>query len=345
MKMYLGLIVALTIAATCANAAPMYTIQDLNVKGWSWGYANGINEYGQVTLWSSGGNFVYQNGVRTGVGEVIPYGINEKGYVAGYQGVTGGYNRAVVWNNNATTTLNSLGGQPRDDYGQAINDSGQVAGYSKVPSGVYHACVWTNGVPRDLGTTLSGSSFAYGINNSNQAVGIGTTPITSIYGGAIRWDNGIPIVLSSSGLAFDINDAGNSVGYALNNGRWEAYLWRGTTAVNIGVLPGWRQGYARAINASDQVVGYCDSTINFKYRAFMWQNGSLYDLNDLLPSGSGWEITEAMDINDTGQIVGYGYYGGIQHAFLMTPVPEPSSILTMLFGIAGTVKLLQRKRR
>ena len=33
----------------------------------------------------------------------------------------------------------------------------------------------------------------------------------------------------------------------------------------------------------------------------------------------------AMDINDAGQIVGSGYYGGVSHAFLLTPVPEPAS--------------------
>jgi probable HAF family extracellular repeat protein len=47
--------------------------------------------------------------------------------------------------------------------------------------------------------------------------------------------------------------------------------------------------------------------------------GSLQNLNQLLPAGSGWELLEATDINDAGQIVGYGRFQGRIRAFLLTP--------------------------
>jgi probable HAF family extracellular repeat protein len=43
------------------------------------------------------------------------------------------------------------------------------------------------------------------------------------------------------------------------------------------------------------------------------------DLNNLLPPNSGWELTQALGINDKGQIVGYGTHDGQIRAFLLTP--------------------------
>src|SRR5262249_9152772 len=63
---------------------------------------------------------------------------------------------------------------------------------------------------------------------------------------------------------------------------------------------------------------------------FLYSDGALADLNDLLPDGSGWTITEAYGINDAGQIAGAGFNPeGQSHAFVLTPdggrprAPEP----------------------
>ena len=42
----------------------------------------------------------------------------------------------------------------------------------------------------------------------------------------------------------------------------------------------------------------------------------MIDLNSLLPAGSGWTLDEATAINDRGQIVGEGYYHGVECGFL-----------------------------
>jgi hypothetical protein len=59
------------------------------------------------------------------------------------------------------------------------------------------------------------------------------------------------------------------------------------------------------------------------------------DLNDLIPAGSGWELETARGINDNGWIVGEGTFNGEHRMFLLTPVPEPSSVLAVGFVVAG----------
>jgi probable HAF family extracellular repeat protein len=43
------------------------------------------------------------------------------------------------------------------------------------------------------------------------------------------------------------------------------------------------------------------------------------DLNKLIPTGSGWVLTEADGINASGQIIGMGTHSGQEHGYLLTP--------------------------
>ncbi len=63
------------------------------------------------------------------------------------------------------------------------------------------------------------------------------------------------------------------------------------------------------INDSGQVVG--NSTIApGATHAFLYSDGQMQDLNTLIPADSGWILTDAMKINNSGQIVGEGYRNG-----------------------------------
>ena len=57
--------------------------------------------------------------------------------------------------------------------------------------------------------------------------------------------------------------------------------------------------------------------------AFLWEDGAMLDLNDLLPEGHGWTLLHATAINDDGYITGYGSNpdGVVQTSFLLTPIP------------------------
>ena len=74
---------------------------------------------------------------------------------------------------------------------------------------------------------------------------------------------------------------------------------------------------AYGINDRGQVVGY-SVTSSSDPHAFLW-DGVMKDLNSLIPENSGWVLTEAMDINNKGQILGTGRFHGHTRAFLLTP--------------------------
>jgi hypothetical protein len=61
------------------------------------------------------------------------------------------------------------------------------------------------------------------------------------------------------------------------------------------------------------------------------------NLNALILDGAGWYLSEAFAINSKGQIVGSGSLNGIERGFILTPVPEPSTLLALLWGLGAVV--------
>jgi probable HAF family extracellular repeat protein len=104
-----------------------------------------------------------------------------------------------------------------------------------------------------------------------------------------------------------------------------AFLYRNGTMTDLGMPPGFNVGSgALGINAGGQVVGYAYSSaagVGQTERAFLYSSGTMTDLNSLINPGSGWTLTQATAINDSGQIIGTGYYGGgvSLRGFLLTP--------------------------
>jgi len=101
-----------------------------------------------------------------------------------------------------------------------------------------------------------------------------------------------------------------------------AFLYSGGKMTDLGVF--FDSSVAEAINTSGVVVGTADMLNNngtTREHAFIYNGGKLQDLNNLIPSGSGWVLTEATGINDTGQIVcnAYNTTTGYTHAFLLNP--------------------------
>ena len=71
----------------------------------------------------------------------------------------------------------------------------------------------------------------------------------------------------------------------------------------------------------------------------------MQDLNNLIAPTSGWTLEEANGINDLGQIVGGGYNSSGQwHAFLLTPIPEPSTFVLLAAGAVGLLGFAWRRR-
>jgi probable HAF family extracellular repeat protein len=146
----------------------------------------------------------------------------------------------------------------------------------------------------------------------------------------VRWSGGVtpsitrlPTLGGPSGVAYDINDAGQIVGQAEPGTPTSRRLWpRGFVAKRPDHRSGNHQpgprSSASAINNRGQIVGL-SSTAGAEYRAFLYENGRMYDLNRAIPSGSGWVLEAAQDINENGQIVGGGTLNGQPALFLLTP--------------------------
>lgn len=104
---------------------------------------------------------------------------------------------------------------------------------------------------------------------------------------------------------------------------------------------------AKDVNNLGQVVGsarYADNTSG----AFIYENGTLFDLNALVEAGTGWQLTDATGINDRGQIVGTGITAdGYEHAFLLTPntVPVPAAVWLFTSGLVGLLGFARVKSK
>jgi len=59
---------------------------------------------------------------------------------------------------------------------------------------------------------------------------------------------------------------------------------------------------------------------NGHYHAFLWERGSIVDLQALIEPGSGINVDAANQINDKGEILGSGVLpNGERHAILLIP--------------------------
>jgi probable HAF family extracellular repeat protein len=101
-----------------------------------------------------------------------------------------------------------------------------------------------------------------------------------------------------------------------------AFLATATTSMqNLGSLGGtWV--YANSINNAGQIVGSSTLSGDSAADAYIYQDGTMTDLNTLIPGGSGWVLQNATGINDLGQIVGSGIYNGSEAAFRLDPPPN-----------------------
>ena len=109
---------------------------------------------------------------------------------------------------------------------------------------------------------------------------------------------------------------------------------------------GITSGIAFGINDSGQIVGWSDVLAVAGRSAFVWESGTMVDLNDLLIGANDWALLEATAINDQGQIVGTGFLDGVggNQAFLLTPIPEPSTALLLGGGLLALGAARRRSR-
>jgi probable HAF family extracellular repeat protein len=157
---------------------------------------------------------------------------------------------------------------------------------------------------------------------------------------------------SGNTRAYAINSLGQIVGASVvASPLHHAFLWQDGVMTDLGVLSDTDSSLAEGINDSGVVVGssYEDGGILTSHRLFIWDSiNGMRDANNLLDSSSaGWTLYGCRDINNLGQIAGWGTNpDGQIRGLLLTPVPEPSTLIiwSLLGGLAIAVGLRRRKR-
>ena len=339
-----GVPAAAVAAAPASAATTTYTITDLGSLGGGVTVATAINTSGQVTGYSylpkkQGATvyhaFLWTNGKMTDLGELGGAGspggglseghaINDAGQVVGYATDTAGDLDAALWNGRKITLLPGLN---PDAIG--INDSGQIIG---VINGEFIDSNGTQTVLPDPPSLLTCNAVA--INNNGQVTGDcsgqeGT--LNEFTPRGVVWTNDTPTVLPTLGgpcpsaaltcpEAFPtaINNNGQVTGTAATStGALDGFLWSNGTITDLG--PDFAPA---AINDNGVIVGGAfDVNGVIDGGGFIDTDGTLQNLNTLIPAGSGFQIQSATGINDNGQIIANATdtATGQQHALLLTP--------------------------
>jgi probable HAF family extracellular repeat protein len=240
--------------------------------------------------------------------------------------------------------LGTLGGYTSSAWG--INVSGQVVGSSPTADGNNHAFLYSGNGPMQNLDTLPGGTFsqALGINASGQVMG-------SSANHAFIWQAGsgmqnLGTLGGNTSSAWGINNSGQVVGNSeTSGGPAHAFLYSGNGPMqDLGTLLGGTSSHATGINDSGKIVGYASTSDN--PHAFLYSGGSMTDLNSLVDLDSGWTLEQANAINNIGQIVGMGRNAAGQgFAFLLTPIPEPSTLALLGAGAVGLLLFVWRRRR
>jgi probable HAF family extracellular repeat protein len=123
-------------------------------------------------------------------------------------------------------------------------------------------------------------------------------------------------------------------------------IWSTTSTLkDLGTLGlGGTNSFGFAVNASGQVAG-ASTTASGTDHAFLYSSGQMLDLNSLIAPGPGFTLLVANGISDTGYITGYGIApNGQEHAFLLTPVPEPAGWVLLGTGAGALLGYAARRR-
>jgi len=292
--------------------------------------------------------------------------INDSGEITGRSHVSGTDYHAFLYRSNSFLDLGTFGGA--NSIGFALNDKTEITGLAYPPPADvddFSTFLWrTNQMMQIVPYHLKGSAVGYGINENSRIAGFTVLDTASANRSwAMVWhddnqdgtnDHFEMKVLGALGgewsYAQAINNADQVVGWAtLTMGTYNprhAFLitpsngvWKFPTSdinptnllmQDLGTLdtPAQRS-WAYGINDQTWIVG--SSTMSSgPQQAFLWRDGIMTNLNELIAANSGWILTNAVGINELNEIVGTGLYQGEKRAFILRQGGRISKITSLL---------------
>jgi probable HAF family extracellular repeat protein len=252
-----------------------------------------------------------------------------------------------LWQDGVMSKLATLGGE--NGFANMINNRGQVAGLAETamkdpaagcPVHRFEPVVWTNGKIYALSTFPGDTDgVAAALNDKGQAAGASGTcspfnPNSGLYlteNHAMVWENGKGTDLGNLGPnglpgagnhACAINNRGEAVGHVTSRTSTVAFIWsREKGMKGLGTLAGDLASFALGINDEGQVVGQSISADFSTFRAFLWLNGSMFDVNTLVTSNPAkLYLLSGVSINSRKEITGLAVDGaGEFHGYLAIP--------------------------
>lgn len=303
---------------------------------------------GSSVVWPAKNN----RGIITGIAETADIDPNDEAWsCSAFIPETPHVCRGFVWRWGRMHALPTLGGT--HSFATGANNHGRVVGWAENtvrdeecnPPQVlqFEAVTWDPPYreARRL-PPLAGDSVgaATAINDAGRVVGISgicdnaVGRFSAIH--AVRWDDGVPTLLGDIGGAawntpMAINERGDIVGFANvpgnpDPGAFNAHAFRWTAEggmEDLGVLnPDDVYSEALGINDRGQIVGLSCTAGFASCSAFLWEDGVMTDLNDLVPDDYPDHLYNAGDIDDFGRITGQAVLAetGESRAVVLLPV-------------------------
>ncbi len=311
----------------CGSAPlPEYSITDLGTLGGDVSMAYDVNEQGAVVGKSTTSDGAYMSFywdsksgmVAIGLGKAL--GLNNLGQVVGNHHQHN--DNAFIWD-----AVDGFAYLNKGDFlfatANGIGDSGKAVGYARNYNDIdgTRALLWDPASDTfSILEGLEGPAYASAINGFEDVAGYSGDPCR-----AFLWNRSEGITyldaLNDEGWSYyaaDINDEGQVVGYVRTaSDEFRAFIWDQEAGMRL--LSGEGESRALAVNRYGHAVGAQGTLIGLGGTAYLWKDGERTDLNDVIPSDSGWELRDARGISDAGLICGTGLFNGELHAFLLEP--------------------------